>query len=302
MTSIETLERKADNIINNLTNNEDNPKIITYEYPYSKYSDPLKPAPIYIFDLNKDSEETLKINMSTLFEIYNDNNYHIDDRNYTLNIYKILEKELLNRWGFDKDKIIQSLSENISDKYMLNVINKIHWNYENDNFTYDVIFNLKDKKGHITELSIWLNEKKIFSEDDLDYYTYERSDITNPKEIQKTLLDLSIKYILKIYNIDITKFSSEGGFYPSLLDELTYNIKNIKLYRRMSIDEYQKWEMDGFIPKGKYFASKREFAVGIDDPEFEKTHYINIFTFKIPSNKLVQSGTYDYQLSEDFKL
>ncbi len=69
----------------------------------------------------------------------------------------------------------------------------------------------------------------------------------------------------------------------------------------MNVEEYQKWNEQGFIPKGKYFSSKREFAVGIDDPEYEKSHYIDIFSFKIPSNKLSQSGTFDYQTSEDIK-
>lgn len=292
------LNKKVDDI-SQIINEQD--RIIEYEYPYSKYSDLTKPPLIFKFDLDNDNEESIKINMHTLWEISEDIKFRDDDRKEALTIYKILEKELLRRWGFDDDKLKEL--EKSSNDYILNITNKVIWDFENldKEFTYDIIFKMKDKNGYLTELTIWLDEKKIFSEDDLDFYKYERPDVNDPKIIQNILLNKAINYIKEIYNINITNFDAEGGFYPSLLDELKGNIKNIRLFRRMNIEEYQEWNKQGFIPKGKYFSSKREFAVGVDDPEYEKVHYIDIFTFKIPSNKLVQSGTFDYQTSEDIK-
>lgn len=88
---------------------------------------------------------------------------------------------------------------------------------------------------------------------------------------------------------------AEGADFESILSG---NLeKDIKVYRMMSDEEYNKWRAGEIIPPGKYFATKRQFAQGTD---FASDGFREIFQFNV--NRSLMSGMDENVLINDVPL
>lgn len=113
----------------------------------------------------------------------------------------------------------------------------------------------------------------------------EVSENPMPTQLQKSELNKFINdvnnFFPKDWNKDINYI--EGGDFEAILSGKLD--KDIKVYRMMSDKEFNNWERGEIIPVGKYFALKREYAVGTD---FSGEGFRNVFAFII--NRGLLSG------------
>jgi sulfur relay (sulfurtransferase) DsrC/TusE family protein len=114
-----------------------------------------------------------------------------------------------------------------------------------------------------------------------------------PVEDQKRLLEEVLYDAKNVLHFPDTISYVEGGDFKDILSGSLD--KPIRLYRMMSLKEYEKWLAGEEIPVGKYFALKRSFAVGTDfstdDPDREVfSFYSNRSLFSGESENVVQSA------------
>lgn len=153
-------------------------------------------------------------------------------------------------------------------------------------------FGTEEKTLGFTKVIDWLPEGK--DEGVITSFTITPSGISilsevsenpMPTQLQKSELNKFINdvnnFFPKDWNKDINYI--EGGDFEAILSGKLD--KDIKVYRMMSDKEFNNWERGEIIPVGKYFALKREYAVGTD---FSGEGFRNVFAFII--NRGLLSG------------
>jgi hypothetical protein len=190
-------------------------------------------------------------------------NYEITDeqeKKFIRDLQSKLQQKAFQIMNIDKSKLEdpQSWQANSAGDFEKNLefIKRIDWRPNND----------IDDEGALLTFAINPQGISIMAE------------IADPMPIQLQ------KYELEKFLFDVQKFFPEnwskeiryidgGDFRDILSGKLD---KNIKIYRMMSDAEYDSWRQGSIIPKGKYFALKKQFAVGTD---FADEGIKEVFTF-----------------------
>jgi len=72
----------------------------------------------------------------------------------------------------------------------------------------------------------------------------------------------------------------------------------LKLYRGMSVEEYQNWQRGQKIPAGKYFTSDKTSALAMDI----SGEYPELFSFMVDASIVAETDRKTFQLTDDAKL
>lgn len=262
----------------------------------------------YKYNMDTDSDFSLLTTISTLNDIidkdYDIKSYlypYVDDakehiklftdtmlkRKYKKDISGIRETILKNTGVSIRDKLVV-IDEDINNvksypvtEFNLGGLNKY------DDSMYLKAYWKKDENGKYL----------IFTEDNMGYFEEMGIDIEKARKTGKKLLDTVIEYGKSVFGITLTKdnINAEGGFTESVIN----SDKVIKLYRRMNVEEYQEWKRTGIIPSGKFFADNRRNAVGVDDFDYERTHDVRVFSFKIKAEDLIEDIDGVYQTAHN---
>jgi hypothetical protein len=233
----------------------------------------------------------------------------IEDINKLLN-YGIETKEYLGSGRYRKiqlshsEKEILKLSLNILTKFIFNknnidlqkISDQEHWSViSEDNIVKTVEGNKvipggQDSDEEYPIITFIIDKKEGISilceVGEVSQENYKLSFDFQKDELDKFLKDIEV--FPNDWNKNITEVSEEGDIGRILKGSLN---SNVKLFRMMSIVEYNKWVSGEVIPPGKYFATKRKNATGTD---FGNEGDREIFTF-ISNNSLFR-GDFDGNL------
>jgi len=227
--------------------------------------------------------ESYSVYSNHVYQIYQKHREITDpsEKQFIINLKDSLQNEAFNTLGIDKanlsDPELWKIVSAGDFEKSLELVKRIDWLPQND----------PNAEGTLLTFAINHNGIIIIA---------EVSD-PMPVELQKQELEKFMNDVEKFIPNDWNKsinYIDGGDFQDIISGKLD---KNIKVYRMMSDEEYESWLKGNIIPKGKYFALRRDLAVGTD---FAGEGFKDIFSFVV--NRSLMSGAEDNILISDVPL